>query len=607
MLPEVLAPPQDPHEWPEWRRQIEAWRRDARKGYDDSHYRLPRFAWTARCYSCALLMMWDAAFYDARRGRFKVEELVKSARRTHGGYDAVVLWHAYPRIGFDDRNQFDYYRGWDGGLDELAEVVRRFQVEGVRVFVDYNPWDTGTRREPKTDAEALGELTRRIGSDGVFLDTLSRGDTSLPAAMPNVAFESELALPIDGIASHHLSWAQWFADGEAPGVLRNRWFERRHMMHLIRRWDDDHSGELQMAWMNGAGMLVWENVFGSWVGWSKRNRDTLRAMLPIQRAMHRFFVEGEWTPLVPCTAERVYASEWRLGDRRLWTIVNRSDRAIVGGPLMTESEGGRTFDLVAGKPISRSDVSIPPRGIGCLLSTPIGSVDEGLRSLLAVQAGRVRSDELRKPVVRRVRPPDSKPAAPIGRMARIEGGRYSLTTRFRVRECGEEGYAGFGGQSYPPLHSIVEKEREVRVEPFAIDEREVTNEEYDRFLASRREPPRERPAHEPAVDVDLEEARAYAAWVGKRLPTESEWQIAASQGVLRRAEKPVWEWTESEHFDGHTRFCFLKGGSWYRAEGSDWYADGGVREPEFAAKFICMCPSLDRSPTIGFRCAATVA
>ena len=54
-----------------------------------------------------------------------------------------------------------------------------------------------------------------------------------------------------------------------------------------------------MAWMNGSGMLVWENVFGSWVGWSRRDRSILRSMLPIQRRYVSLFSREGWTPLVP--------------------------------------------------------------------------------------------------------------------------------------------------------------------------------------------------------------------------------------------------------------------------------------------------------------------
>lgn len=56
----------------------------------------------------------------------------------------------------------------------------------------------------------------------------------------------------------------------------------------------------------------------------------------------------------------------------------------------------------------------------------------------------------------------------------------------------------------------------------------------------------------------------------------------------------VWEWTESERGDGRTRFVILKGGSYYQAKDSEWYADGGAQANDFAAKFLLMYPGLDR-------------
>jgi formylglycine-generating enzyme required for sulfatase activity len=64
----------------------------------------------------------------------------------------------------------------------------------------------------------------------------------------------------------------------------------------------------------------------------------------------------------------------------------------------------------------------------------------------------------------------------------------------------------------------------------------------------------------------------------------------------------VWEWTESERSDGRTRFCMIRGGSFYTARGSNWYMDGGPRPADFSEKFLRLWPGLDRCATVGFRC-----
>ena len=237
-----------------------------------------------------------------------MDDFLNEGEREFGGYDSIVLWQAYPRIGVDERNQFDFYRDLPGGLRGLRRVVRRCHRRGVRVYIDYNPWDTGTRREPETDIDALVEMVRALEADGIFLDTLDQGGADfrakLDAARPGVILEGEMALPVEALADYLASWAQWFDDSFVPGVLRNKWIERRHMQHQIRRWDHDHTGELHSAWMNGSGMLVWENVFGSLVPWNQRDRSILRAMLPIQRRFTALFSGERWTPLVPVLPER---------------------------------------------------------------------------------------------------------------------------------------------------------------------------------------------------------------------------------------------------------------------------------------------------------------
>jgi hypothetical protein len=645
--PTRLVPaPFEPLLWPAWRKALAAKRQQIRReiGYDDTLYERPEFDWVRSCYSCCFVMMYDQTFYDPVKNEYTIDSFLDHGVKEFGGYDAVVLWHAYPRIGFDDRNQFDFYRDMPGGLRGLRELSRKIHKRGVKVFIDYNPWDTGTRREDKSDVDVLVELVKAIEADGIFLDTLHEGmedfRAKLDAVRPGVVLESELTLPVARIHDHHMSWAQWFNDSHVPGVLWNKWFERRHMMHQIKRWKRDHTGELHTAWMNGSGMLVWENVFGSWVGWSERDRSILRAMLPVQRRYAGLFSGERWTALIRTEQKDVYASLWESDGLRLWTLVNRSDDFVEGLLLkVPHIRGVQYFDLIAGREVGkvRRDEApikgtIRPRGIGVFISGRSESLGEDFAQFLTGQAELdVRAsidttfparDERLKAV-----PPTkkyNKAEVPEGMVA-VPGGKYNMQIRYRNRECGFYRVPKLN-KAVPPhkhLHQIITVQREVQLHPYAIDVSPVTNAEFAAFLKATNykpkhtekflkhwaegAPPPGRRDH-PVVYVALNDARAYAKWAGKRLPTEEQWQFACQrQGPHLRREHTVWEWTESERSDGRTRFCILRGGSFYKAEGSHWYADGGPQDCDFAAKFLLMWPGLDRCSTIGFRCVVDMA
>lgn len=196
-----------------------------------------------------------------------------------------------------------------------------------------------------------------------------------------------------------------------------------------------------------------------------------------------------------------------------------------------------------------------------------------------------------------------------------------------------------GSDYEKPVHKVTLK-------AFSIDVREVTKEEYAKFLeATGRKPPESwekgkytGSGREPVTDVDWNDAFEYAKWAGKRLPTEQEWEVAASgkdhllypwgnewkDGKANTKEmgtsgpQPagvfpspspfglfdtvgnVWEWTASEPtpYPGSSsrvadaaKYRVIKGGAWN--EGLKVATTTGRNWIEKDVK----------SPSLGFRCA----
>ncbi len=562
---DIIPAPDDPMMWDQWRRDLNSWKNNKQKqlNYDGSSYRTEQFRWVTSDFACCFVMMCDSDFYDHLNNRYNTEKLILRGKKEYGGYDSVVLWHAYPRIGLDDRNQFDFYREMPYGLAGLKEVVKQFHASGIKVFINYNPWDTGTRRENFSDLDLLIEMLKSTDSDGIFLDTMKNAPEfrgRLDSIRPGIVMEGEIALPLKHVESHHMSWAQWFKDSPVPGVYRNKWFERCHMQHAIARWDSDKSALLHTAWMNGSGMLIWENIFGQWLGWNERDKSTYRVMSSIQRHFSDHFSGENWKPLaIESPVKGVFISQWEKDDITLWTLINRNDNPVIGVLMKTVTNKHKHtfYNLFNGETVNGRIVNgiieitgnISARGIGCFASLPKNKKYKSLTGFLELQKEKFiqLSSETAIPSINNipVRSIESvrQAATPAG-MAVIPASSLEMNMEYTFRECG--GYGNIQEHlSLAPehkLHSLCKFTRVVNINRFAMDETPVTNRMFSEFLDdsgykpviqdnflkhwNKNQIPEGIEDH-PVVYVSLDDAFAYASWAGKRLPSDEEWQLAA--------------------------------------------------------------------------------
>lgn len=258
--------------------------------------------------------------------------------------------------------------------------------------------------------------------------------------------------------------------------------------------------------------------------------------------------------------------------------------------------------------------------------------------------------------VQKTKPADSAPVD----MVKVPGGSYKFKTTF-----GDEFI------KYPRQ----DEGKIVTLPSFWMDIYPVTNVQFNQFLKAARYKPTDKanflkhwkdgkiPTGQenfPVVYVSYEDAKAYAKWAEKRLPTEIEWQYAAQAGdttrewpwnqeipLKRRNEyvtntltvvhldgmdstlcnsgngklfsvgkypkgkNPygiqdlvgcVWQLTNDEYMQSSHRYIILKGGSYFKPSGSWWYVQGGPRELHFRQYLLRVSQGFERNATVGFRC-----
>jgi formylglycine-generating enzyme required for sulfatase activity len=685
----LIEGPVKPEDFNQWIADMKMWRIEQLKriGYDDAEFRRPELKWTQSSFMQPQMMIEDRYFYDPAAGKYTVDRYLDDLDKRYGGIDAVLVWPTYPNIGIDSRNQFDMFHDMPGGIEGIRKMVADFHRRNVRVLFPVMLWDQGTHDPGKPEAQALAEELAAVGADGVNGDTMiavprSFRDAAVQAEHP-LAFEPEHLTQDEALAYNHMMWAQAVPQNQQarPGPMRYwqgvagpeyvdkyKWLEPRHMTNISDRWERNKNVDLQYVFFNGVGMETWENIWGIWNGLTPRDAETVRRIAKIERGFAPELSSDGWEPHTPMLRFQIYASKWPGTDRTLWTIINRNEYDIDGQQMsLPVVPGMRYFDLWHGtelQPGRKGDeitlsFLMEANGFGAIVATknPDANLQNLLSEMKTLNAVRLDSFSSEWKVLPQKMTEivlTKRISTPPAGMVKIPATQFMFEVNGIEIEGGNTDGVDF---QYSWEDSPRRRHRlDMQVASFFIDKYPVTNAEFKKFLDATKYRPRDDhnflkdwkqgvfPAgwdNRPVTWVSLEDARAYSAWAGKRLPHEWEWQLAA-QGTdgrdfpwgnkwdpkmvpptnrAREASGPavvdshpqaaspfgvedlvgnVWQWTD-EYYDEHTRAAVLRGGSYYKPMGSVWYFPQAYNLHEHG-KYLLMAPGRDRAATIGFRC-----
>jgi iron(II)-dependent oxidoreductase len=559
--PEQIPGPASPAQFDAWLADIRHWRseRRIRIGYDGSQYDRPELRWSQSSFIQPQMMIEDRYFYDPVAGHYTVDRYLDDLKQRYGGIDSVLIWHTYPNIGLDDRNQNDLLRDMPGGIKGVRKMVDDFHRRGVRVLFPIMLWDQGTRDEGKTNWDATASLFADINVDGLNGDTLAGVPRTFREASDKVGhplvLEPEGALASDELlAWNNMSWGYWKYPF-IPEVSRSKWLETRHMVNVCRRWARDKNDDLQYAFFNGVGYESWENIWGIWNGLAPRDAEALRRIATIERSMASILTSPDWEPHTPVLRYGIFSSKFPSAAGTLWTLVNRNEYDVEGRQIQVRHEAGRRyFDLWNGvelQPETKDSLAIlsfpiEAHGYGALLELS-GAPPKELASLLTTMSHLAKTRLQSLSPDRRVLEqqvvaiaPTTKRTAPPEGMVRIPGGDFL----FEIAGIEIEGSDEVGVDVQYPWEDSPRRYHSHRLTmpPFYMDRYPVTNAEFRKFMDATHYAPSDGHnflkhwvggtypsgwAGKPVTWVSIEDARAYARWAGKRLPHEWEWQYAA--------------------------------------------------------------------------------
>ncbi|MCX6250003.1 MAG: SUMF1/EgtB/PvdO family nonheme iron enzyme [Bacteroidetes bacterium] len=685
--------------------------------FDNSMFQREDLKWMKSTYIMLLQFAWDKKFFDEATQKYTFYKSVFEHDSLTGGYDIFTLWPTWPRLGLDQRNQWDMYKDLPGGLFLLKKEVDFLHSHGKKYFISYNPWDEAGGKEKQM--EGMEQLLKASDADGVVLDTRGSSSKELQETAdkvkPGIIMYSEgMAIPKDmpGIVAGRVHDALV----DPPPLNLNKFIKPDFAIFRVLQLADDRlHRELAISFFNGYGVEI-NTMRPGRPSWIREEYAYLGRTTKILRENNSVFHNNNWVPLLPSLTDSIYVNRWYSDEKVIYTIYSLKPGGF-NGPLFNvppctpqhhyiDLWNHREIQLVAkeGKdvipavidPFDKSFLKSRREGnVGCIALFPkwltayfkedtlVFTANKGDKIVLTGENPTYHSikytfsdlgnsipyldyfevstekivvqlfgnDELLDEVVLF---PNNRIPKLISKVKRTTPLTTLPDDMVEIREGFFRYYTKRDSKSLEPFIAFPDHSDTVTVhmDRFYMDKYPITNRQFLVFLKKAKYSPSDTtnflkhwvggriPDGEndyPVVYVSLEDARQYALWARKRLPTEIEWQYAAQGIDMRkypwgnymdstrcnyhlnhstsvfaypRGASPfgvedmvgnVWQMTNDMYDIGCYYYNIIRGGSYYYPTASIWYITGGPLPADHPEMLLLLAPGLDRNGTVGFR------
>jgi iron(II)-dependent oxidoreductase len=313
--------------------------------FDNTLFERADLKWIKESYLIILQMAWDREFYDRQTGKYTYPAELKKWNEQFNNIDVFGIWPTWPRLGLDQRNQWDMYRDLPGGTEQLKLFARLSRQSNTKFFIAYNPWDNSTRTEDhyKGMAKLIGETE----ADGVVLDTRGSSSYELQKAADSVRkgvvmYSEGMAITKDmpGIISGRVHNAIYYS----PELNLNKVIKPDFAIFRVCDVGEDRNHrEIAISFFNGYGTEL--NLFRPG-GRDDGYRDDLNYLARTTftlRQNNDAFLDVDWTPFINTITDNVYVNKWKSGDKTIFTVLNMKPEGFRGKLFKIEDFAGTHF------------------------------------------------------------------------------------------------------------------------------------------------------------------------------------------------------------------------------------------------------------------------